>query len=77
MFDEATSALDNATEQLVVKSIDDLDQNLTIISIAHRLTSVRHCDTIVMLENGRIICSGSYEELLRFSPSFRRMAGEV
>lgn len=77
IFDEATSALDNTIERLVMESINDLDRNLTIISIAHRLTTVQHCDIIVEMENGRIVCSGTYEQLLLRSPSFRRMAGEI
>ena len=47
VFDEATSALDNATEQSVMDAIDGLDRELTIVLIAHRLTTVRRCDTIV------------------------------
>ncbi len=77
IFDEATSALDNTMERLVMKSINGLDGNLTIISNAHRLTTVRHCDIIIEMEDGRIICSGTYEELLLRSPTFRRMAGEI
>ena len=53
VFDEATSALDNATEQSVMDAIEGLNRDLTILLIAHRLTTVRRCDTIVELEHGR------------------------
>lgn len=73
VFDEATSALDNATEQSVMEAIDQLDRHLTIIIIAHRLTTVQNCDSIIELDNGRIVAQGSYEELMKISPSFRQM----
>ena len=74
VFDEATSALDNATEQSVMSAIDGLSNDLTILLIAHRLTSVRRCDTIVELEHGRVVAQGTYEQLLECSPSFRKLA---
>src|SRR5262249_25151616 len=54
VFDEATSALDGATEQAVMRAIDALGRELTVVMIAHRLTTVRHCDTIIELEHGRV-----------------------
>ena len=74
VFDEATSALDNVTEQSVMDAIEDLNRDLTILLVAHRLTTVQHCDTIVELEHGRIVMQGSYEQLLERSQSFRSMA---
>jgi ATP-binding cassette, subfamily B, bacterial PglK len=74
VFDEATSALDSATEQSVMESIEGLHRDLTILIIAHRLTTVQRCDTIVELEHGRVAAQGTYEQLLECSPSFRRMA---
>jgi ABC-type multidrug transport system fused ATPase/permease subunit len=74
VFDEATSALDNATEQSVMDAIQGLSSNLTILLIAHRLSTVRHCDTIVELEHGKVVAQGSYEQLLESSLSFRKMA---
>jgi ATP-binding cassette subfamily B protein len=76
VLDEATSALDNATEQSVMDAIDGLNSDLTILLIAHRLTTVRHCDIIVELENGRVVAQGTYEQLLEWSLSFRKMASE-
>jgi ABC-type multidrug transport system fused ATPase/permease subunit len=77
VFDEATSALDNATEQLVMDAIEGLSSDLTILLIAHRLTTVRRCDTIVELEHGQVVAQGTYEQLLECSPSFRSMARAV
>lgn len=74
VFDEATSALDNATEQAVMDAIENLDRDLTILLIAHRLTTVQHCDPIVELERGRIVAQGSYQRLMECSPSFRSLA---
>lgn len=64
VFDEATSALDNATEKSVMDAIDGLSKDLTILLIAHRLTTLERCDTIVQLENGRVVTQGSYQHLI-------------
>jgi ATP-binding cassette subfamily B protein len=73
ILDEATSALDNATEQSVIDAIEGLDRDLTILLIAHRLTTVQHCDSIVELEQGKVVAQGSYEQLIADSSSFRTM----
>jgi len=74
IMDEATSALDNATEKAVVESINSLKGNRTIIMIAHRLTTVQNCDKLYFMKNGRIECSGSYDELFKNITEFRTMA---
>jgi ABC-type multidrug transport system fused ATPase/permease subunit len=74
VFDEATSSLDNATEQAVMESIQRLNRHLTILIIAHRLTTVKSCDEIIELEHGRVVAQGNYQQLLEHSASFRRMA---
>jgi ATP-binding cassette subfamily B protein len=74
IFDEATSALDNATEQSVMEAIHGLDGELTILMIAHRLTTVKHCDTVVQLESGRVVAQGTYEQLIESSAHFRQIA---
>lgn len=71
VFDEATSALDNTTEKFVMDAIEGLSKGLTILIIAHRLSTVRRCDTIIELEHGRVVAQGTYEQLLEASPSFR------
>jgi ABC-type bacteriocin/lantibiotic exporter with double-glycine peptidase domain len=63
IFDEATSALDSETETSVMKAIDGLSQNLTIIIVAHRISTLRNCDFIIELASGRISKIYSYEEL--------------
>jgi ABC-type multidrug transport system fused ATPase/permease subunit len=77
VFDEATSALDNATEQSVMDAIEALSSDLTILLIAHRLSTVRRCDTIVELEHGQVVAQGTYEQLLECSPSFRKMTRAI
>jgi ABC-type multidrug transport system fused ATPase/permease subunit len=77
VFDEATSALDNATELSVIEAIEGLNRDLTILHIAHRLTTVNRCDTIVELQHGRVVAQGTYDQLLKCSPSFLRMARAV
>jgi ATP-binding cassette, subfamily B, bacterial PglK len=77
VFDEATSALDNATEQSVMDAIEGLNRDLTILIIAHRLTTVRRCDTIVELEDGQIVSQCTYEQLLDCNPSFRGKASPI
>ena len=64
VLDEATSALDNETESLVTEAIRALSGTKTMIIIAHRLTTVEHCDRIYLLEKGRIVQSGSYQEVV-------------
>lgn len=76
VLDEATSALDSATEAAVMEAISELDRSLTILIIAHRVTTLQRCDTIIELENGRIVAQGTYEELLESSASFRQLAAQ-
>lgn len=77
VFDEATSALDNITEQSVMDAIDGLNRELTILIVAHRLSTLRRCDIIVELQMGRVVAQGTYEELLQSSASFRTLATSV
>ena len=55
ILDEATSALDSMTEELVMKSINGLSKNITIIMIAHRLSTLEICDRVLTIENGKIV----------------------
>ena len=71
IMDEATSALDGITEASVMEALDTLAGKKTIIMIAHRLTTVKNCDVIYILENGRIAKQGAYSELLRSSRWFK------
>lgn len=64
IFDEATSALDNETEQAVMQAIENLSADLTILIIAHRLTTLKSCTQVVELANGSIKRTGSYQEIV-------------
>lgn len=64
VLDEATSALDNETESMVMQTIDRLDRDLTILIVAHRLTTLRHCDRIIEMVNGQAVHYASYEQLI-------------
>ena len=64
VLDEATSALDDDTEREIVKEIQELKGEKTMIVIAHRLTTLRHCDRVYRLHNGRIVERGSYSEVV-------------
>lgn len=64
VLDEATSALDDETERLITDAIRVLSRSKTIIIIAHRLNTVKHCDRIYLLEQGKILKSGTYEEVV-------------
>ena len=75
ILDEATSALDNLTERAVMDAVHNLGRAKTIMMIAHRLSTVRECDTIFMLEGGRVIAEGSYDELIESNRQFRALAG--
>lgn len=74
LFDEATSALDNLTEAEVMSAIEALPGDKTVLVIAHRLSTVRRCDRILMLEQGRLAGIGTWEELTSRNPAFRALA---
>jgi ABC-type multidrug transport system fused ATPase/permease subunit len=75
VFDEATSALDGMTEDAVMQAVQTLSAERTMILIAHRLRTVQACDRIIMLEAGRIVADGSYQELVEASAAFKQLAG--
>ncbi len=73
ILDEATSALDTESEALVQTALHNLMSGRTAFVIAHRLTTVRHADRIVVLENGRIADSGTHEDLLTRLGTYRKL----
>ncbi len=73
ILDEATSALDDQTEAAVMESVASLDRELTVIMIAHRLSTVAVCDTVYRLDGGRIRQSGSYQEVVRGRPEAKTL----
>ena len=64
IFDEATSALDSETEATVMQSIEDLSKDLTLVVVAHRITTLKGCDLIIRLEHGRVYAQGSYDQII-------------
>jgi ABC-type multidrug transport system fused ATPase/permease subunit len=74
ILDEATSALDNITERVVMEAVQNIRADKTIIIIAHRLTTVRQCDAIFLLEKGQVASVGTYDELVAQNETFRKMA---
>ncbi len=73
ILDEPTSALDSQTEMLLLEALERLMQGRTTFIIAHRLSTIRHADRIAVLENGRIVESGSQQQLLAANGLFRRL----
>ena len=74
VLDEATSALDNATEVRIQRALDTLTRGRTTFVIAHRLSTVRNADLILVLENGRLVEQGRFDELIRQGGLFARLA---
>ena len=71
ILDEATSALDNHTEKHIMNSLDKLSKKITIIMVAHRLTTVRNCDNIYLFEDGCIKAEGNYEKIIKLHNFFK------
>jgi ATP-binding cassette subfamily B protein len=74
LLDEATSALDAESESMVQLALERLMAGRTVLIIAHRLATVRHADRIAVMEQGRIIATGTHDELTRSSPLYARLA---
>jgi ATP-binding cassette, subfamily B, bacterial PglK len=75
LLDEATNALDGLTEQELMQTLQRLHGRYTSVVVAHRMSTVRACDVIFQIENGKVAGSGTYEGLIENSEAFRRMAG--
>lgn len=73
ILDEATSSVDPASEKMVQRAIDRLLRGRTVLIVAHRLTTVQHCDIILVMEQGKIVERGSHEELLELKGQYFRM----
>ena len=72
--DEATSALDTETEARLAAALAHLGERRTLVMVTHRLATVRHCDRIFVLDQGRLVATGTYDELLNSSAVFRELA---
>ena len=75
VMDEATSALDNQTEREFVEALERLSAERTVVVVAHRLSTVRDCDTIYLFEQGHLVAQGPYDTLMETSEVFRTVAG--
>ena len=64
VLDEATSAMDTESERLVQQSVETLSKQCTVVTVAHRLSTIQHADRICVLDDGRIVESGTHEELM-------------
>ena len=77
ILDEATSALDNLTESAVMTEIHKIGNKKTVILIAHRLTTLKECDKIFLLNDGKLEAQGTYDELIKSNDQFRANASKV
>ena len=77
ILDEATNALDNLTEQAVMDAVNNLGNEITIILITHRLSTVKKCDNIFLLEKGELKQQGTFEKLIQLSDNFRASAKNI
>lgn len=73
VLDEATSALDNETEYQFTETIRQLQGQVSMVVIAHRLSTVRHCDRLVFMSEGRVVASGTFEEVQSTNAQFARL----
>lgn len=73
IFDEATSALDNQTERAIMEALETLGRQKTMLLVAHRLSTVRKCDKIYFIKDGRVIAEGTYEQLARECADFQAL----
>ena len=76
IFDEATSALDNITERVILKTIEKIKKNRIIIIITHRTNTLKICDKIAFINNGKIEAQGNYNELMSKNKNFREIANQ-
>jgi ABC-type multidrug transport system fused ATPase/permease subunit len=74
VLDEATSALDGETESAISQAIQDLRGNVTVIMIAHRLSTVRNADSVIYMDKGKVVSVGTFEEVRTSVPDFDRQA---
>lgn len=72
IFDDSTSAVDTKTDALIRKNLAEI-HGLTQIIIAQRVSSISHCDQIVVMDQGRIVQTGTHDELLKTSPIYREI----
>jgi ATP-binding cassette subfamily B protein len=69
-FDEATNALDSNNERIIMENLEEFFKGRTVVVVAHRLSTVKHADQIVVLENGEIVEKGTHQELTRLRGAY-------
>ena len=74
VLDEATSALDAETEQAIANTLQELEGSVTTVTVAHRLATIRHCDLVVYMEEGRASAQGTFDEVRQLAPNFDQQA---
>ena len=74
VLDEATSALDAETEQAIAKTLQELEGTVTTVTIAHRLATIRHCDLLIYMENGKVVATGTFDDVRKVAPHFDQQA---
>jgi ABC-type multidrug transport system fused ATPase/permease subunit len=77
VLDEATSSLDNITENVIMEALHTLAHQKTILMVAHRLSTVRECDKIFVMERGKLSDQGTYQDLILRNATFRQLANEA
>ncbi len=76
IFDEATSALDTESEKRIVEALENISKDKITFIIAHRLNTIKEADKIIVLQDGEIVCSGKYDDLLKECIEFQRLVGK-
>jgi ATP-binding cassette subfamily C protein len=71
-MDEATSALDAESESEIQKTLEELRGKVTVVVIAHRLNTIQHADKVILVEDGKVLDSGKFKELIARNPSVER-----
>ncbi|GIT99602.1 ABC transporter permease [Sulfurovum sp. TSL6] len=77
ILDEATSALDNKSEALIQKALHELKPEMVTFTVAHRLSTIEDADTILVFQEGEIICRGSHQTLLQECPTYQKLSGSL
>jgi ATP-binding cassette, subfamily B, bacterial PglK len=77
VLDEATSSLDSETEKSVMNFIDNLNNNITVIIIAHRISTIENCDYLIQIESGVITATGKYDDLILSNDGFKKLTGKL
>jgi len=77
ILDEATSALDNQSESLIIKALYELKSDMIIISIAHRLSTVKNADNIFLFKDGKILCEGTQSQLQKRCDEYKELNKDI